>query len=97
VAAASYAYTGGAEMYYQQYRDADTGKMLVAEPGDPANTYVMVPVDPELNLPVPPGDGRWAEVSVPPPPAGKPPAVQPAQPVTAPEPVPAPAPEGGDE
>lgn len=92
-----YTYTGGAEMYYQAYRDAETGRMLVAQPG---GSYLMVacdqgPADENGNptaLPVPPADGRWADAPPPPPPASTPPVVQPPQPVTA---QPAPAPEGG--
>lgn len=97
MAEAQYAYIGGAEMYYQGYRDTETDKMLVAQPG---GSYSIIPADqgpadengnPTM-LPVPPADGRWADAPPPPPPAKAPPAVQPPQPVTA---QPAPAPEGG--
>lgn len=81
--ASSYAYTGGATMYYQDYRDAETGKMLVASPGE---TYWIVAID-DTRFPVPPSDGRWMEAPPPPPP-----------PPSGPKSVsaPAPAPEGGE-
>lgn len=87
MAAAQYAYTGGTEMWYQQYRDTDTGRMLITEPG---GSYSMEPTDPGLGLSVPPGDGRWLETPAPVAPAPPAPA-----PVPAPAPAPAPAPEGG--
>lgn len=69
-------------MWYQAYLDSNTGKMLIAVPG---GSFSMTPVD--AGLPVPPSDGRWADIPAPPP------AAKPA--VSAP--APAPAPEGGDE
>lgn len=80
--AASYAYMGGAVMHYPDYRDADTGRMLIAAPGDDS-TYAIVAVD--GRFPVPPSDGRWAEASLPSPDP---------KPVSAR--VSAPAPEGGE-
>lgn len=91
MAAVSYAYTGGVVMYYQDYLDVATGKMLVAEPG---GSYVMVATDPAR--PVPPTDGRWAGAPPVPPPPPFVAATQLAQPVTAPAPAPAPAPQGGE-
>jgi hypothetical protein len=91
VAGTLYAYTGGETLYYQQYLDDDTGKMLIAVPG---GSYSMSPVDGLGYAPVPPGDGRWQGAALPPPPEPVPPAVQLPQPVTAP--APAPAPEGGE-
>jgi len=76
-------------MYYQDYRDVSTGRMLIAEPGE---SYSMLAID--LNHPVPPTDGRWAGAPPQPPPPPFVPATQLAQPVTAP--APAPAPQGGD-
>ena len=89
MAAERYVYTGGAGMYYQDYRDLDTGKMLVAEAG---GSYAMQSID--LNRPVPPNDGRWEGAPPPPPPPVRPPVIQPPQPVVA-APAPAPDPEGG--
>jgi hypothetical protein len=87
--ATRYAYTGGAEMYYQDYTDDDTGRMLIAVPD---GSYAMTPVNGEGTRPVPPNDGRWQWAPPPPPPVPDPPATQLPQPVTAP--APAPAPEG---
>jgi hypothetical protein len=78
----AYTYLGGQELTYPGYRDLATGAMLTAAPSVPPKAYDMSPVD--TGLPVPPSDGRWAEV--------QPPAPAPAP---APEPAPAPVPEGG--
>jgi len=48
---------------YQEYLDLDTGRMLIAAPGD---DYAMTPVDPPR--PVPPADGRWEPATQLPPP-----------------------------
>lgn len=54
MAAGTCEYTGQFKLGYPSYRDAETGKMLVAEPG---GTYSIDPVDGVA--PVPPPDGRW--------------------------------------
>ena len=100
VAAAGYAYTGGTEMYYQQYMDNATGKMLVAQPGGVYDMFACDtgPADDDgvpTALPVPPMDGRWAGAPPPPPPIITPVPVQPPQPVTASAPA-TPAPQGGE-
>jgi hypothetical protein len=50
------------------YGDSETGQMLIADPG---GIYRIRAVEP--NLPVPPGDGRWAAVAAPPPEPSPPP------------------------
>jgi hypothetical protein len=71
----AYQYTGQFTLGYPDYRNAHTGKMLVAEPGV---SYSIAAVDGQA--PVPPADGRWlasAEAPAPPPPPAvpEPPAV----------------------
>lgn len=53
MADAAFTYTGLNTLGYPAYRDTDSQKMLIAEPG---STYRMQAVD---GGPVPPGDGRW--------------------------------------
>jgi hypothetical protein len=51
-----FVFTGHEPEYgYLRYGDADSGTMLVAQPG---GTYRIRPC--EEGLPVPPDDGRWA-------------------------------------
>jgi hypothetical protein len=79
----SFNYTGLNTFGYQDYRDADTGKMLVAEPG---GSYQIEAIDGRST--VPPPDGRWSAASGG---GGAPPGPPP------PPAVPAiPAPEGSD-
>jgi hypothetical protein len=66
----TYVFTGLSTTGFPYYADADTGEMLIAEPGE---SYRIRAV--EDYLPVPPGDGHWV---APAPPA--PPAVPPAKP-----------------
>jgi hypothetical protein len=73
----TYTYTGPMPLGYPQYTDLETGAMLSAQPGE---DYQMRSV--EGDMPVPPGDGRWALV---------PPPVVPPKPVPVP-PSPAPSP-----
>jgi hypothetical protein len=87
--AETFTYLGAGEMWYQDYRDEATGKMLKAEP---LQAYTISSVDP-VKYAVPPNDGRW-EAADTPPPAPAPPAAPAAQPASAPA---APASEGGEE
>jgi len=56
VPAAQYTFTGLSLLGYPSYANTDTGKTLVAEPGE---SYGIRAIDP--GLAVPPPDGRWAE------------------------------------
>jgi hypothetical protein len=51
-----YRYAGTDTRTYTQFIDIDADGPLVASPG---GTYDMRPAG-QLNMPVPPGDGRWA-------------------------------------
>jgi len=85
-------FTGFASRLYTQYRDLDADAPLHAFPG---GTYDMAPAG-GLAMPVPPGDGNWADIPPPPPPpvppAPPPPAAVPVA-ITAPA-APAAPPEG---
>jgi hypothetical protein len=59
VPAAQYTFTGYVTTGYQDYRDTGTGKMLVADPG---GSYGIQAID--LQLAVPPPDGRWTAAEV---------------------------------
>lgn len=51
-----FTFTGYVTTGYQDYRDTATGRMLVADPG---GSYGIQAID--LQLAVPPPDGKWAE------------------------------------
>lgn len=73
MAAGTCEYTGQFTLGYPDYRDTETGRMLVAEPG---GAYDIAAVDGVA--PVPPADGRWQDGgSGGPPPPPPPPAIPP--------------------
>jgi hypothetical protein len=80
VASGPYQFLGLSTLGYMDYADLETGKMLVAEPGE---AYSIRAID--GTMAVPPGDGRWAaappSATVTPPPS--------VPPVPSPQPVPA--------
>jgi hypothetical protein len=82
----AYTFTGQSTLGYMAYADLDTGRMLIAEPGQPYRIRAT-----EEGLPVPPADGRWSAA----PPPGPPPDAHPGPgyPVTV---LPAHAPQGGE-
>lgn len=83
-----YQFTGYVPLLYPAYLDEATGRPLQADPG---GVYDMTPAG-GLNLPVPPGDGRWTasepaeppepdepvqvSLPVPPPPVVNPPSIE---------------------
>lgn len=88
-------FTGDTSLTYPGYVDEATWHTLQASPG---GTYSMVPAG-GVNLPVPPGDGRWQDVSeapaAPPAPPPDPPASSP--PAAPPPPVVNPSSSEGEE
>ena len=54
---ARHTFTGAETQVYPQYLDAEHGRTLVAEHG---HAYEISPAEGlTVDLPVPPGDGRW--------------------------------------
>ena len=63
----SFTFTGPSTLGYFAYADTETGRMLIAEPGQSYGIRAT-----ETGLPVPPADGRWSAAPPGPPPQATP-------------------------
>jgi hypothetical protein len=75
-----FTFTGQSTLGYFSYADTDTGRMLVADPGESYGIRAT-----EAGLAVPPPDGRWTGATADTAPSwSPPPAPEPEPPVTVP-------------